>query len=68
MAANRRDLGYVSAGPAGFLKLLLPSFQGDTSDLLKGLIKTNASVLMRLFVLCTGVTCQLAFSETHYLF
>ena len=25
------------------------SFQGDTSDLLKGLIETNASVLMRLF-------------------
>ena len=32
-----------------FTSCLLFSFQGDTSDLLKGLIETNASVLMRLF-------------------
>lgn len=62
------DLGSVSASPAASHKLLLSSFQGDTCDLLKALIKTNASVLMRLFVLRTGATCQLAFPKTHYLF
>lgn len=46
-----------------FTSCLLSSFQGDTSDLLTGLIETNASVFDE-----AVSTCQLDFSKKHYLF